>query len=145
MEKQRPIRILIADDHPVFRHGLAGIIESDPGMTVVAEAREGREAVQLFRQERPDVALIDLRMAELDGVATITAIRAEFPQAVLLVLTTYDRDEDIYRSLQAGARAYLLKDAEPRELLEAIRSVARGQRRLAPEIAFRLAEHVASP
>jgi DNA-binding NarL/FixJ family response regulator len=142
MDTEQPIRILIADDHPVVRQGLASLIESERGMTVVAQAKNGREAVELFRRERPHVALIDLKMPEMGGVETITAIRAEFPRAALLVLTTYDRDEDIYRSLRAGAKAYLLKDAPPEELMEAIRSVNLGQRHLPPAIAEKLAEHV---
>jgi two-component system NarL family response regulator len=145
MDKEQPIRILIADDHPVVRQGLAAIIESERGMTVVAQAKNGREAVELYRQERPHVGLIDLKMPELDGVETITAIRDEFPNAALLVLTTYDRDEDIYRSLRAGAKAYLLKDTPPAELLDAIRAVYDGHRHLPEEIAHKLAEHVMYP
>ena len=145
MDREEPIRVLIADDHAVVRQGVAAIIGTDPGMTIVAEAKDGREAVELFRRERPHVGLIDLRMPELDGVGTITAIRAEFPHATLLVLTTYDRDEDIYRSLQAGAKGYLLKGGSPQELLEAIRGASRGQRHLPPEVAQKLAEHVMYP
>jgi DNA-binding NarL/FixJ family response regulator len=142
MSRENPIRIALADDHPVVRQGLAAILASEPGMAVIAEARDGREAVELFRRERPDVMLIDLKMPELDGVAAITAIRADFPRANLLVLTTYDRDEEIYQSLRAGARGYLLKDAPVEELLAAIRAAAIGQRYLPPGIAEKLAEHV---
>jgi DNA-binding NarL/FixJ family response regulator len=145
MDREEPIRVLIADDHAVVRQGVAAIIGTDRGMTIVAQAKNGREAVELFRQERPHVGLIDLKMPELDGVGTITAIRAEFPYAALLVLTTYDRDEDIYRSLQAGAKGYLLKAAPPQELLEAIRGAHRGQRYLPQEVAQKLAEHVMYP
>src|SRR5437868_10897578 len=145
MGREQPIRILIADDHEVVRQGLVAIVESDPGMTVVAQARNGREAVEQFRREQPDLALMDLKMPELDGVAAITAIREEFPRANVLVLTTYDRDEDIFRSLRAGARAYLLKDASAQELLAAIRDVAQGHRHLSPEVAGKLADHVTHP
>jgi two-component system NarL family response regulator len=145
MDREEPIRVLIADDHAVVRQGVAAIIGTDRGMTIVAEAKNGREAVELFRRERPHVGLFDLKMPELDGVGTITAIRAEFPRAALLVLTTYDRDEDIYRSLQAGAKGYLLKEGSPQELLEAIRGAHRGQRYLPPEVAEKLAEHVMYP
>src|SRR5438552_3169262 len=142
MDRNHPVRILIADDHPIFRQGIVAVIESEPGMTVVAEAGNGREAVD---QHRPDVALIDLKMPELDGVGAITAIRQEFPSANVLVLTTFDRDEDIYRSVRAGAKSYLLKDAPAHELLAAIRDVSQGYRRLSPEVADKLAEHVTSP
>jgi two-component system NarL family response regulator len=104
MDREEPIRVLIADDHAVVRQGVAAIIGTDRAMTIVAQAKNGREAVELFRQERPHVGLIDLKMPELDGVGTITAIRAEFPHAALLVLTTYDRDEDIYRLTKMGVR-----------------------------------------
>jgi two-component system NarL family response regulator len=145
MSVEQPIRILIADDHPVVRQGLAAIIETEPDMTVVAQAKNGREAVELFRRQRPHIALIDLKMPEMDGVETIMAIREEFPRAALLVLTTYDRDEDIYRSLRSGAKAYLLKDAPPAELLEAIRSVHLGRRHLPEMIAHKLADHMMYP
>jgi two-component system NarL family response regulator len=145
VDREHPVRILIADDHPIFRQGIAAVIDSEPGMTVVAEASNGREAVEQFRRHRPDVALIDLKMPELDGVGAITAIRAEFPGANVLVLTTYDRDEDIYRSVRAGAKSYLLKDAPAHELLAALRDVSQGYRRLSSGVADRLAEHVTSP
>jgi DNA-binding NarL/FixJ family response regulator len=145
MHTDEPIRVLIADDHAVVRQGVATVIGCDHAMTVVAEASNGREAVELFRRRRPHVGLIDLKMPELDGVGTITAIRAEFPHAALLVLTTYDRDEDIYRSLQAGARGYLLKEGPPRELLAAIRAAYQGLRYIPQEVAHKLAEHVMHP
>jgi len=142
METEQPIRILIADDHPVVRQGLAAIINSEPGLTVVAQAENGREAVELFRRERPHVALIDLKMPELDGLETITAIRSDFPRAALILLTTFDRDEDVYQCLRAGARAYLLKDTPATELLDAIRAVYLGQRHLTPGVAEKLADRV---
>jgi two-component system, NarL family, response regulator len=138
----RPIRIVVADDHPVVRQGLAAIIESQPDMTVVAAAADGEEAVRAFREHRPDVALVDLIMPGLDGAEATSAIRREFPDANVVVLTTYAGDEDIYRTLQAGARAYVLKDAPSDELLEVIRSAGAGRRHIAPEIAAKLAERL---
>ena len=140
--KAGAIRILIADDHPVVREGVAAMIERRPDMTVVAEAATGREAVAAYRAAQPDVVLMDLRMPEMTGVEAIGAIRGEFPGARIIVLTTYDGDEDIYRGLQAGARAYLLKDAPRDELLDAIRAVHAGQSRIPPAVAARLAERV---
>lgn len=139
------IRILIADDHPVVRHGLAAMIARQPGMAVVAEAGNGREAVDCFRQHQPDVTLMDLRMPALDGVRATALIRAEFAAARILVLTTYDTDEEIYRGLRAGAMAYLLKDAPAEELLEAIRTVHAGYKRIPPEVASKLAERLNTP
>jgi two-component system NarL family response regulator len=139
------IRILIADDHPVVREGLAAIISLFTEMTVVAQAGNGREAVDLFRQHRPEMALLDLRMPLLDGVSAITAIRAEFPDARLILLTTYDGDEDIYRALRAGAKAYLLKDSPREDLLKCIREVHRGGTCIPPAVAAKLAERMTGP
>lgn len=142
MSKQRPIRILIADDHFVVRMGLAAVINTQPDMEVVAEAANGLQALELFREHLPDVTLMDLRMPEVEGIEAITMIRKEFPNSRFIVLTTYDGDEDIYRALQAGARGYLLKDMVGDSLLDAIRVVHAGQRRIPPEIANRLAERM---
>jgi two-component system, NarL family, response regulator len=142
MSKEGAIRVLIADDHPVVREGVAAMIERRPDMTVVGEAATGREAVAAYRAAQPDVVLMDLRMPDMTGVEAIGAIRGEFPGARIIVLTTYDGDEDIYRGLQAGARAYLLKDAPRDDLLDAIRAVHAGQSRIPPAVAARLAERV---
>jgi two-component system NarL family response regulator len=139
------IRILIADDHPVVRQGLAAMIGRKRGMTVVAEASNGREVVDLFRQHRPDVTLLDLRMPQIDGVEAIAIIREEFRNARIIVLTTYDTDEDIYRGLSAGAMAYLLKGTSPDELLDTIRAVHAGQTRISPEVAAKLAARISIP
>src|SRR6185503_13038537 len=136
------IRILVVDDHFVVRMGLTTLINTQSDMTVVGEATNGKQAVELFRAEKPDVTLMDLRMPEMNGVAAITAIRAEFPDARIIVLSTYDGDEDIYRAFQAGARAYLLKDMHHDELVNAIRAVHQGQRFIPPAIANRLAERM---
>jgi two-component system NarL family response regulator len=139
------IRVLIVDDHPVVREGLAAMIERRKDMTVVGEAGDGVEALAQFHVLRPDVTLMDLRLPGMSGVEAIDAIRAEFPDARIIVLTTYDGDEDIYRGLQAGAMAYLLKDAPREELLEAIRAVHAGQMRIPPDVASKLAERIMGP
>lgn len=144
MSKANQIRILIADNHPVVREGLVAMINRRPDMTVVAEAQNGREAVELFCQHYPDVALVDLRMPEMDGVETIVAIQAQCRTARIIVLTTYDGDEDIYRGLRAGAKAYVLKDAPREELLECIRAVHDGRTFLSLPVAAKLAEYVRS-
>lgn len=142
MSENKTIRVLIADDHFVVRMGLAAVINTQADMDVVAEATTGKQAVELFRQHRPDITLMDLRMPEMDGIEAITAIRQEFSESRFIVLTTYDGDEDIYRALQAGARAYLLKDMLRDGLVEAIRAVHAGQRRIPAEVANRLAERM---
>src|SRR5712691_8265872 len=142
MGEQRAIRIVIVDDHPIVREGFGSMIATEPDMAVVAEARDGQEAIRLFRQHRPDVTLMDLRMPGLTGVETIRAIRREFPQSRFIVLTTYDGDEDIYRALEAGAQAYLLKDMLCEEILAAIRAVHAGQRRIPAEVGTRLADRM---
>ncbi|HEV8254761.1 MAG TPA: response regulator transcription factor [Vicinamibacteria bacterium] len=133
---------MVVDDHPVVREGFAGMIGTEPDMRLVAEARSGEEAQRLFRQHRPDVTLMDLRMPGVNGVEAIRAIRREFPQSRFIVLTTYDGDEDIYRALEAGAQAYLLKDMLCDEILAAIRAVHAGQRRIPAEVGTRLAERM---
>jgi two-component system NarL family response regulator len=139
-EKINSIRILIADDHPIVCEGLAMLLNRRPDMTVVAEAHTGREAVELFHQLKPDLALIDLRMPEMDGVTAIRTIRAQDSDARIIVLTTYDGDEDIYRALHAGAQAYLIKDTPRNELLACIRSVYRGEQSLSSTVVSKLSE-----
>ena len=141
-KKENPIRILIAEDHEVVREGLVAILSMQQEMIVVAEAANGEEAIRAFRKERPDIAILDLRMPGVSGVEAIAAIRKDFPNARIIVLTTYAGDEDIFRALQAGARAYLLKDTSRKELVDTIRAVYQGQRRVPPEIAARLADRI---
>ncbi len=145
MKIPETIRILIADDHPVVREGLSAMINRQPDMKVVAEAGEGSEAVEQFSQYRPDVALIDLRMRGMDGLHAILAISRRFPGARLVVLTTFDDNEDIYRALQGGAKGYVLKGAPREELLECIRTVHAGKSHIAPTVAARLAERFSKP
>ncbi len=139
------IRVLIAEDHSIVRQGLATIINRDPEMTVVAQAEDGQQAIAYFREHQPDVTLMDLRMPQVGGVEAISAICAEFKPARIIVLTTYDGDEDIYQGLQAGAKGYLLKDAKPSELLNAIRTVARGQQYIPPEVGAKLVQRLSNP
>jgi two-component system NarL family response regulator len=134
------IRVLVADDHPVVRTGLTTLIDGQADMTVVGAAENGKEAIELYRKHQPDVLLIDLRMPVMSGVDATVAIRAEFPHSHILVLTTYEADEDIVRTLKAGALGYLLKDTVGPEMLEAVRAVHAGQRRVSPAVAVRLAE-----
>jgi len=136
-----PIRILFADDHPIVREGLAALLSTQAEMVVIGEAENGEQALEFFRRHIPDVTLMDLRMPVMSGLEATIAIRAEFPHARIIVLTTYDGDEEIYRALQAGARSYLLKDSLRKELLEVIRAVHAGERRIPAAIAQRLAEH----
>lgn len=137
------IRVLSVDDHPVLRDGIAALVGNQSDMELVAEASNGREALELFRKHNPDVTLMDLQMPEMGGIDAISAIRAEFPDARIIVLTTHAGDFQVTRALKAGARAYLLKGSMRKELLETIRAVNAGQRRLSAEVAAEIAEHVA--
>src|SRR5436190_1643077 len=136
------IRILIADDHSVVREGLVSLVKRKSDMTVVAEASNGREAVDLWKEQRPDVALLDLRMPELDGVGAIKEIREFDDGAHIIVLTTFDGDDDIYRAIKAGAKGYLLKDTAREALMESIRRVHAGETCIPPALAAKLAERV---
>ena len=144
MKDPAVIRILIADDHLVVREGLSALLNRQVDMKVVAEAGDGAAAVNLFFQHNPDVALIDLRMPKMSGVQAIQAIRQRAPDARLVVLTTFDADEDIYRALRAGAKGYLLKDVFPAEMMECIRAVHRGESYLPPKVAAKLAGRMGS-
>jgi DNA-binding NarL/FixJ family response regulator len=136
-----PIQILVVDDHPVVREGILGLIATQSDMHLAAEAATGREAIQQFRAHRPDVTLMDLQMPEMSGLDAIMAIRDEFPEARIVVLTTYVGDAQVMRALKAGARAYLLKNTLNKELLDTIRAVHAGKKWLSPEVSFQLAEH----
>ena len=135
------IRVLCVDDHPLLREGIAALIGNQSDMEVVAEASNGREALDLFRTLRPEITLMDLQMPELSGIDAISAIRGEFPEARIIVLTTHAGDVQISRALKAGARAYLLKGSVRKELLDTIRAVHAGQKRLSSEVAAEVAEH----
>ena len=137
----KPIRILAADDHALLRHGIASLVNAEPDMEVVAQASTGREAVEQFQLHRPDITLMDLQMSDMSGIEAIIAIRSEFPDARVIVLTTYSGDVQVLRALKAGARAYILKGRVHRELLDTIRAVHAGQKRIPQEVAAGLAEH----
>lgn len=137
------IRILTVDDHPLLRKGITALVNAESDMKLVAEACNGQEAIEKFRQHRPDVTLMDLQMPGLDGSEAISRIQNEFPDARIVVLTTYTGDAQVLRALRAGARGYILKGHVHRELLETIRAVHAGQKRIPPDIAAELAEHAA--
>lgn len=145
MSQSTKIRVLIVDDHAIVRKGLATIINRDPEMIVIAQAEDGQQAIDVFREYQPDVTLMDLRMPKMGGVEAIMAICAEFKQARIAVLTTYDGDEDIYRGLQAGAQGYLLKDSKLGELLNAIRAIHNGQKYIPPEVGAKLLQRMSNP
>jgi two-component system NarL family response regulator len=136
------IRLMLVDDHPAFRKGLSALVNSEPGMTVLAQTGDGREAVELYRRVKPDVVLMDMRLPGFSGVEAIMAIRQEFPDGRFIVLTTYDTDEDIYRAMQSGAQSYLLKDMAEEEIFSTIRAVHAGERPLPKGVANRLAERM---
>src|SRR5215216_6082084 len=142
MSDQARIRVFCVDDHPLLREGLATIINNQPDMMLVAEASNGCEAIQQFRQHQPDVTLMDLRLPDMSGIDALIAIRTEFPEARIIVLTTFEGDVEIHRSLEAGARAYMLKSMPPKDLVEVIRQVHAGKKRIPAEIAAHLVEHM---
>jgi DNA-binding NarL/FixJ family response regulator len=145
MSQPAVIRVLIVDDHAIVQQGIAAIIDEESDLTVIGQAMDGIEAIERFRQEQPDVTLMDLRMPRMGGVEAITAICAEFNTARIIVLTTYDGDEDIYRGLRSGAKGYLLKDSKPSELRTAIRTVHNGQQYIPSNVAAKLVERMTNP
>jgi DNA-binding NarL/FixJ family response regulator len=143
MSTPKKIRVFSVDDHPLLHEGLATIIRSQPDMVLAAEASTGQDAIRQFRERRPDVTLMDLRLPDMSGIDAMIAIRSEFPEARIVVLTTFAGDVEIQRALEAGARGYILKSMPPKELVEVIRQVNAGKKRVPPEVASRLAEHYA--
>src|SRR6201988_5173567 len=141
MKSSGTIRILAVDDQPVFRQGIAGLIEGQADMTLAGEASNGREALQQFRAHQPDVTLMDLQMPEMNGLDALIAIRGEFPEARIIVLTTYAGDMQVLRAIKAGARGYLLKNTLHKELVDTIRAVHAGRKYISSEASFELAEH----
>ncbi|HKM66167.1 MAG TPA: response regulator transcription factor [Candidatus Acidoferrum sp.] len=135
------IRILAVDDHPIVRQGIAGLVGIQPDMILVGEASNGRDAIQQFRTHQPDITLMDLQMPEMSGLDSLIAIRNEFPDAKVILLTTYAGDTQILRALKAGAQAYLLKNTLHKELLDTIRAVHTGKKTLSPEVSYQIAEH----
>jgi DNA-binding NarL/FixJ family response regulator len=142
MSSKPPIRVFSVDDHPLLREGIAALVNSQPDMVLVAEAATGGEAIQLFKEHVPDVTLLDLRLPDMSGIDVLIAIRGKFPEARIIMLTTFEGDVEIQRTLQAGARGYLLKNMPPTELLDVIRQVHAGKKRVPPEIASQLLEHM---
>src|SRR6266849_8612742 len=142
MSDPAPIRVLSVDDHPLLRQGIAAIINSQPDMLLVAEASSGGEGIQKFREHQPDVTLMDLRLPDMSGIDTMIAIRTEFPDARVIMLTTFEGDVEVQRALGAGARGYMLKSMPPKDLVEVIRQVHAGKKRVPAELAARLAEHM---
>jgi len=145
MKKKHTIRVMLVDDHPAFRKGLAALIGTENDLEVVAETGAGNEAIELFRRHKPDITLMDLRLPGMGGVEATIAIRKEFPDARVIVLTTFDMDEDIYRAMDSGAKSYLLKDTPEDELAATIRAVHAGEEKLAPKLAERLAQRQKRP
>jgi DNA-binding NarL/FixJ family response regulator len=142
MSEQVRIRIFSVDDHPLLREGIAAIINNQPDMEVVAQAANAKDAIEQFRKHRPDVTLMDLRLPDRSGIEAMVAIRTEFPDARIIMLTTFEGDVEIKRALQAGARGYMLKSMPPKELVEVIRQVHAGKKRVPPQLAAQLAEHL---
>ena len=142
MTNKQPIRVFSVDDHPLLREGIAALVNNQPDMVLVGEASTGAEAIQQFAQHTPDVTLLDLRLPDMSGIDVLIAIRSEFPEARVVMLTTFEGDVEVQRALQAGARGYLLKNMPPSELLDVIRQVHDGKKRIPPEIASQLVEHM---
>jgi DNA-binding NarL/FixJ family response regulator len=142
MSTEVRIRVLSVDDHPLLSEGIATMINSQPDMQLISQASSGSEAIQQYRQHRPDVTLMDLRLPDLSGIDAMIAIRTEFPEARVVMLTTFEGDVEIQRALQAGARGYLLKNMPPSEILEVIRHVHAGKKRVPPQVAAQIAEHM---
>jgi DNA-binding NarL/FixJ family response regulator len=143
MNSPSQIRVFSVDDHPLLREGIAALVNNQPDMVLIAQASTGAEAIQLFKEYLPDVTLLDLRLPDMSGIDTLIAIRAAFPNARVIMLTTFEGDVEIHRALQAGACGYLLKNMPPSELVDVIRLVHAGKKRIPPEIASQLAEHMA--